>query len=214
MADTNSLIEELSRKPAARALSRPMRMVIPILGALAVYGMLALWWLEVRPDLGQQLSRPWFVAELLALVALAAGSVVAAVHAMYPDLCQRRWLLKLPYLSFMALAGILLVQLFLPADARLAIPEITAHTIECTVCIAAVALLPSALLFTLIRSGASVHPLHAGSCAVLAATAVACLALRLSEANDSVTHLIAFHYLPTLLMAALGARLGQWLLKW
>jgi hypothetical protein len=69
-------------------------------------------------------------------------------------------------------------------------------------------------MFVLLRKGASIRQLQAGSFAVLTATAIGCLTLRLSEENDSIMHLLQWHYLPTLLFAALGALAGKWLLKW
>jgi hypothetical protein len=85
---------------------------------------------------------------------------------------------------------------------------------ECALCIAAVALIPSALLFALIRKGATIRPLQAGSFAVLAASSVGGLTLRLAEANDSLMHLVVWHYLPALLFATLGAVIGKKLLRW
>ena len=85
---------------------------------------------------------------------------------------------------------------------------------ECALCIGSVALIPSALIFALLRKGASVRQFQAGSFAVLAASSIGCLTLRLAEANDSMMHLASWHYGPTVLFAALGAALGKILLKW
>jgi len=79
---------------------------------------------------------------------------------------------------------------------------------------AATAIVPAALIFALLRKGASVRPLRAGSFAVLAASGLGCLTLRLSEANDSLVHLVDWHYLPTLLFAVIGALVGRYLLRW
>ena len=105
-------------------------------------------------------------------------------------------------------------QLWMPHDSRMILPEVGTHGMQCALCIASLTLIPSALIFILLRKGASIHPLQAGSFAVLASSAIGCLALRLSEANDSIMHLVQWHYVPTFLFAALGARIGKWLLKW
>ncbi len=115
---------------------------------------------------------------------------------------------------FIALVGVIIYQLFLPVDARMVMPKAGAHGLVCALCIASVALIPSAMLFWLIRKGANVRPLQAGSFAVLAASAIGALTLRLAEANDSMLHLASWHYLPTFLFAVLGALLGKQLLKW
>jgi hypothetical protein len=59
-----------------------------------------------------------------------------------------------------------------------------------------------------------VHPLQAGAFAVLTASTIGALTLRLAEENDSIVHLVQWHYLPTLFFAVLGAFAGKWLLKW
>jgi len=102
----------------------------------------------------------------------------------------------------------------MPHDVRMVMPEISAHGMECALCIASVALVPSGLVFGLLRKGTTVRQLQAGSFAVLAASAIGGLTLRLAEANDSILHLVQWHYVPTLLFAGLGAMLGKYLLKW
>jgi len=121
----------------------------------------------------------------------------------------------LPYAVFTLLVAMVGFQLMMPTDTLMVMPEeVGAHPMECTICIASVALIPSALIFSLLRNGASIHPFQAGSFAVLASSAIGCLTLRLSEANDSIIHLVQWHYVPTLFFAALGALAGKWLLKW
>lgn len=214
--ETNELIATLSREPRAGAmLKTPAWFGSRLLLALLAYGIGAQVVLGLRPDLGQQLLRPAFVLEIMLLASLTLASAIAAVYAMYPDVRQRVRLLQVPYAIFALLALFLLFQLFMPADARMvtsASEEI--HSIECILCIAGVALLPSAVIFGLLRKGASVHPFKAGSLAVLAASGLGCLTLRLAEADDSLLHLAVWHYLPTLVFAAVGAIAGGRLLKW
>lgn len=214
--DTDELIAALSREPRARPmLKTPAWFGSLLLLVLLAYGGVAQLVLGLRPDIGVQLARPAFALEVLLLVSLTLVSAIAAIHAMYPDVRRRSWLLRAPYAIFAVLAALLSLQLFMPADARMILPAPeAAHGMECALCIGAVALLPAAAIFGLLRKGASVHPVGAGSLAVLAAAGIGCLTLRLSEVNDSLLHLAAWHYLPTLIFAALGAAAGRWLLKW
>lgn len=214
--ETNELIATLSREPrAGTALKKPAWFGSRLLLVLLAYGIGAQLVLGLRPDLGQQLLRPAFVVEIMLLASLTLAGAIAAIYAMYPDVRQRLWLLWVPYMVSALLAAFLLFQLFMPADVRMVLPAPeAAHRMECALCIGAVALLPAAAIFGLLRKGASVHPFKAGSLAVLAASGLGCLTLRLAEANDSLLHLAVWHYLPTLIFAALGAAAGRQVLKW
>jgi hypothetical protein len=64
------------------------------------------------------------------------------------------------------------------------------------------------------RNFASTHYRWAGSIAILSAFSVGALWLRLQEVNDSIVHVIEWHYLPMLAVGVVGLWLGKWLLKW
>lgn len=213
--DTKSLIEQLSREaPPERQLRPPSYFAVRLLLVMAAYAVLAQLFLGVRPQIATPLARPMFVLEIVLLAALACTGAIAAILAMYPDAYRKAWVFRLPYVVFALLVAMLTFELFAQHDLRRAIPQPGGHGMECALCIATTSLIPSALIFGLLRRGASVHPLKAGSFAVLAATGLGCLVLRLSEANDSPSHLIDWHYLPTLLFAAVGALIGRYLLRW
>lgn len=212
--NTNELIASLSREAPTSRLKSPGYFGWRLGAVLAAYGLGAQLFLQLRPDLSAQLMRPTFAVEIALLVLLTVTSAASSIFVMYPDMHQKRWVLNLPYAVFAVLAVFILSQLAMPQDARMVVPDAGAHAMECALCIASISILPSGLIFRLLRKGASVHPLRAGSFAVLAASAIGCLTLRLAEANDSLMHLAAWHYLPTLLFAALGALIGRWLLAW
>jgi hypothetical protein len=211
---TTELIEGLSQDAPKPQLKSPAYFGWRLGLVLIAYGVATQLFLHLRPDLLMQLARPTFALEILLLTLLTACSTAAAIFSMYPDSYQKSTVLKLPYIVFGVLFAFILAQLLMPQDTRMVIPNVGAHSIECTLCIASVSLIPSALIFSLLRKGASVHPLTAGSFAVLAASGIGCLTLRLSEMNDSLIHLVSWHYLPILLFAFLGAIIGQVSLKW
>jgi hypothetical protein len=168
----------------------------------------------IRADMTQQLSRGPYLIEIVLLAAVTLSSIMAAILAMYPDAYQRPRLLKIPYATLALLLLFIGIQLLMPHDARMVMPGPHVHNVECSMAIAAIAMIPSALIFALLRKGASVHPLQAGLFAALAASGISCLTLRIAEANDSLIHLITWHYLPILLFAALGALIGKRLFRW
>ncbi len=215
MNKTQSLIEQLSQdvKPV-KPMPKPRILALGLCAVMAIYGLAAQYILGLRPDLAVQFMRPLFVAETVLLVQLLFCSAFAAILSLYPDIYQKSAWLKVPFLLFALLFLLIIVQLFLPIDGRMVVPDESAHKMECALCIAAVALIPAAIIFMMLRYGATIKPLQAGVFAVLAASAVGCLTLRLAEANDSMMHLALWHYLPTLLFASLGAFLGKFLLKW
>lgn len=215
MTDTKALIARLTREAhKVTPIKAPSYLAACLIGILFTYGVAIQFFMGVRPDLAMQLSRPYFLFEILLLSVLLVTSIVASVLAMTPDSYQKTKLLILPYGVFLLLALLIVIQLFLPQDARMVIPRTGTHTIECALCIAVVALIPSAVIFALLRNGASVRQYQLGSFALLAASSVGCLTLRLAEPTDSMQHLLLWHYVPTLLFSALGACIGKWLLRW
>lgn len=216
--NSKELIEQLTKEIGPQAAQQPLRSpgyyALRLVLVLLVYGVTAESCQELRPDVIAQLGRPAYLIEILLLAMLSASSAVAAILSMYPDAYQKKRLLKLPYYLSGAFILFMAAQLFLPADPMMIIPPPGGHSIECAICVASVAFIPSALIFALLRKGASVSPIKAGSFAVLAATGLSCLTLRLAEDNDSIRHLLLSHYMPTLLFAMLGAFIGKRLLRW
>lgn len=215
MTDTQHLIAALS------ATARPVRPVRPrwymtlLLLVLSIYAICAQCWLEgFRPDLAIQLQRPLFLAELALLVAMGAGAVVAAAYAMLPDAARYRRLLWWPYVASVLMFGLVVLQLAMPHDPRMVMPDIHAHTHQCTQYIALSAMIPALLVFGMLRLGATIMPVRAGSLAVIAAVSVGALTLRLAEPNDQMLHVLFWHYLPSMGFAALGAVAGRVLLRW
>lgn len=215
MNNTADLIANLSKGLPRKQLGSPDYYALRLGVILLAYALGAQIFLGLRPDLATQFTRPMFSVEILLLVLLIVSSARAAIFSMYPDSFQRKNLSRLPYGLFILLILFMFFQFMMPHDPMMVIPStLHAHGIECTLCIASVAIVPSAFIFGLLRKGASIRPLHSGSFAVLAAAAIGCLTLRLSEANDSLIHTLSWHYIPTLLFAGLGAWIGKALLKW
>jgi len=214
MINTSDLIEKLSHEGlATKMLPNPRTMAGYLLAIIAVYGISTQCVLGLRPDLATQLTRPLFAGEIILLSSLLITSTIASVLAMYPDAYQKTQFLKAPYIVFLFLFILVGFQFFMPEDIRMIMPEV-GHGMKCTICIASFAITPSAIIFTLLRRGAIVSQLQAGVFAALASSSIGCITLRLSELNDSVVHLVSWHYIPTLLFAMIGAFIGKLLLKW
>ncbi|MBK9160067.1 MAG: DUF1109 domain-containing protein [Nitrosomonadales bacterium] len=164
----------------------------------------------LRPDLAQALQQPWFAAELALLLLVFIATSISAALLAFPDLHQKRWLAFAPGALF-ALFVLLLLSAW-----RADVPPapLPVHSIECTQDITLLSLLPAAWVFFLLRGYASTHPHWAGSIALLAAFSVGAIWLRLYEINDSIIHVIQWHYLPMLGVAFFGWIAGKYVLKW
>lgn len=215
MADTHQLIQQLSKQATPVQALRPLRHAVFLLAVLCLYAICALYLKEgVRADLMQQFTRPFFITEVMLLLSMLISAAVAAVYAMLPDTAHQKWRMRLPYLCACAMAILVVAQCFLPHDGRMVMPVAPSHTVECTLYIAASSLLPTMLIFVLIRKGASVMPMQAGALAVIASVSVGALTLRLTEANDEIMHVLMWHYAPSIICACFGALLGRYLLRW
>lgn len=213
---TQQLIENLAQKIVPiRPMQPPYILALRLGVVLLAYGCIIGWVLGLRPDLMVQFHRPFYLAEIILLAAVTISSFFAAIYLAFPDQYQYPGVTLLPLYSFALFAVLLLVQAFLPPDARMVFPASEGmQGMECTFCVASVAIIPSALMFIFLRKGATSSPPASGAYSVLAAAGLGCFMLRLSEANDSLIHLVLWHYLPIVLFAILGAFIGKILLKW
>ncbi len=211
MSDTQQLIVALSADARpVMPMMVPSRLALRLSALLAAYALVMALMLGLREDIGTYWHQPVYLTELLALFALAAASITASVFRAFPDQYQYDTVRHLPAVAFAVFFALLAFQFWLPGTPS----PVNAHGMECAICIGAVAIIPSAIAMYLIRKGASTKPLLSGMYAVLACAAIGCLVLRLIEANDGPTHLLLWHYFPTLGFAALGGIAGKFLLKW
>lgn len=209
--DLEELVDNLSRdiapiKPAPHPLTLSLRWV----ALAAVYLVLSLWISGLRPDLMQKLQEPWFAAELAILALIFFSTSLSAAVLAFPDLHQMRKTALAPAGLFVLFITIV----FFAWRADVPPASLPAHSVECTLSITLFSLLPAAWTFLSMRKFASTHCHWAGSVALLSAFSVGALWLRLHELNDSILHVIEWHYLPMLAIGLLGWWLGRRLLKW
>ena len=205
------LVETLAEDAAAvKPASHPFRLSLKWMGAAAIYLAVSLALSGLRPDLAQKFHEPWFVAEIASLLGIFIATSLSAALLAFPDLYQKRGIAFFPAWMF---ALFLLVMYFVwHADSPPA--PLPVHGFECTLSITLMTLLPAAWTFYAMRKFASTHYRLAGSIALLSAFSVGALWLRLHEVNDSIIHVVQWHYLPMLGIGLIGLWLGKMLLKW
>ena len=216
MKHTDDFIANLAADgTAVRVLPSPAELILKLSTILILYAVAVLALMGVREDLDAQLTRAVYVAEIAMLLALAATSLSAMIYRVFPDHYQDARAGTLALGTLTGFLVLLVFQFFFPSTLEYAATGTSVvHDMECTLCITAIAALPSFLAVRLLRKGASTQPFSAVAFAVLAATAVGCLVLRLSEMNDDPWHLIAWHYAPIFLYALAGGIIGRILLRW
>lgn len=211
MANLEELIDRLARDAGpVQTMPHPLTLSLGWLAGAAAYLALSLWLSGLRPDLAQKLSEPWFAAEIAALAFVLIATTLSAAVLAFPDLHRMPKTAWAPAGLFALFAAILL--LAWRADAPPA--PLPPHSFECTLGIALFSLLPAAWTFVSLRKLASTHCRWAASIALLSAFSVGALWLRLHEVNDSIAHVVFWHYLPMLAIALIGWGAGKTWLKW
>lgn len=205
------LIDSLTDKATVvKPAPHPARLTATWLAAAAIYLVVSLTLSGLRPDLMQKLQDPWLIAELITLFGIFITTSFSAALLAFPDLYQKRSLAFLP--AWMFALFLLVIYFAWQADSPAA--PLPMHSFECTLSITLMTLLPAVWTFYVMRKFASTHYRLAGSIALLSAFSVGSLWLRLQENNDSIMHVIQWHYLPMLGVGLLGLWLGKVLLKW
>lgn len=211
MKDIEQLVDQLSNEATPiRPAPSPWVLSLKWSGSAFAYLLAALAASGLRPDLAQALQHPWFAAELLLLLLILLSTLLGSALLAFPDLHQKRTLAYIPAAMF----GAFILLLFLAWRADTPPAPFPVHSFECTLDITFISLIPAALAFFVLRSYASTHPRWAGSFALLAAFSVGALWLRLYEVNDSILHVVQWHYLPMIGVGLIGWMLGARLLKW
>ncbi len=211
MKDFEKLVADLADDAApVKPASHPYLLSIKWMAAAAVYLAVALAVSGVRPDLAHALARPLFAAEVVALLLVFIATSLSAALLAFPDMHQKRGLASAP--AWMFALFVLVMLLAWRADSPPA--PLPVHSFECTLSITLFALLPALWTFYAMRMHASTHYYRGGSIALLSAFSVGALWLRLHEVNDSILHVVEWHYLPMMAAGILGVWLGRVLLKW
>jgi hypothetical protein len=178
--------------------------------AAAAYLALSFLFFGLRPDLASKFHEPWFIAEIAALVCIFVATSLSAALLSFPDMHQKRRVAFAPVITF----ALFVLVLFLAWLADNPPAPLPVHSFQCTVNIALVSLLPAIWMFFEMRKFASTHYQLAGSITLLFAFSIGAIWMRLHEINDSIMHVVEWHYLPMIAFGIAGLWLGKSILKW
>ncbi|MCR4302823.1 MAG: DUF1109 domain-containing protein [Gallionella sp.] len=211
MGKIDELIDKLAQDaPTVKPAPHPVVLSLEWTMVAAVYLGVSLIISGLRPDLMLKLQEPLFLAEIAALTGIVVTTCLSAALLSFPDLHQMRRAAFAPAIVFALFVLVILIAW--RADSPPAPPPV--HSFECTFSITMLAVLPAVWTFHVMRKFASTHHYWAGSIALLFAFSIGALWLRLYELNDSVMHVIEWHYLPMIFVGLAGMWLGRAILKW
>jgi hypothetical protein len=211
MANLDELIDGLAREAVAlKPAPQPFKLWLYLLLAALLYLAVCLGVSGLRPDAAQAWQQPWLRAEIGLLFMILLSGTLSAALLSFPDLGQHRALVRLPA-WLCAGFGVLL---YFSWRSQLPPAPLPAHDYQCTLCITLVALAPASAMLWIMRQYACTHYRAAGSIALLSAFSIGALWLRLHEVNNSIVHVLQWHYLPMLAVGLIGLCLGRALLKW
>ncbi len=208
--NTEQLIARLADTAEPLRAVRLRTLSLRWIGGFVAYAALLIAITGVAENFAAAFTHPLFAIELALLGALVISAVFASAILAFPDRYQRSRFVWLPFVLAIALIALLVVDF---NRAPIQMPPL-GHGYECLSCISLYALLPGAWLLFQLRTLASTHAGMAGAMALISSFSMGALALRVKESTDDVAHVLVWHYLPTLLVAALGVVLGRRLLKW
>jgi len=206
------LIKKLSAESAAaNPLSKPSFWLWYLIIFTAIYYLFSQFLLGVRADFLQKILEPFFAAEIFLMSLLLMSLLVLTTLMIYPDNYQKAHFFKAPKIILILFFAILAAEFFLQNNGDSILKPV--HNIECSICIAALSIAPAFYFFYILKNGISNDRKKAGFYAACAAAIIGCIALRISEPQDMISHLIIWHYFPIIFFSAIGSLIGKMVLK-
>lgn len=206
---TEALIHELSACVApVRRIERPGSGLFRWAALSTVCVVAGILTFGLRPDVGTAVRSPQFLLLAALVAALGVVSTLSALLASVPGM-DRPWTRMVPH-GILALCVGVLVCAALSGDGIGAGMGIT-----CVERIVALALLPSVLMFRVMRNAVPIAAGWVGLLAALGATAPGAFAIQFICRHDDPYHVLVWHYLPLVLAAIAGVVLGsRWRSSW
>lgn len=210
---TDDLIEALAAD-GAPVRPPPRRLAaVAVAGALAALA-LVLGWLHTRHDLMPAMRGGMFWMKAAYTAVLGLAGYLAIERLARPEGSGRKgWILGGAALALFAAAG--LIQAMYSPDVQAALHMLRGHSWHsCSRNILTLGLPMLALGLWAVRGMAPTRPVAAGFATGLFAGGVAATVYGLHCPENTFTFVALWYSLGVLLLAALGAVLGRWALRW
>jgi hypothetical protein len=208
MIETKDLIQKLaSEARATKPLRKPSYWILQFIFFALFYYVVSQVFLGFRSDIAEKFSQPFFVIEIFLMLLLLLSLLVSTALMLYPDNYQKAYFVKIPEVVLLLLIGFFVVEFFFQSEAELVVAS--THNIECSICVALLAIIPAFYFFYILRKGASLDKSRAGAISIAAASLIGCISLRLGEPQDLISHLLIWHYFLVIIFSFIGAALGR-----
>lgn len=211
---TDDLISMLAKNEPAPDLAALTRTLVALVaGGVLLSFLLVYFLLRLNPALGTVVASLWFWVRFAFVASLAGLSWWTLRRLGKPGVAGRVrwWPLLLPFIALGLLASMLLMQA--PPETRIAMLMGTTWRV-CSMLIALVSLPLFVAAFLIVRHFAPVRLRFTGAVLGLFAGAMAALVYTLHCPELSPTFLVVWYSLGMLISAAVGAALGERLLRW
>jgi len=209
---TEDLIQTLARDAAVQRLPHPGWRALIWLAISTAYvaGFVAV--MGLRPDIGAKLAEPRFLVEVGAAYMTSMMAAAAAFCAGCPGRPIWERYAPVPFLIiWLASLGEGCWRDWMRAgpDGLTLQPDLI-----CFPMIVAISIVPTLLIFIMIRRAAPIAPIATTGLATLAAAALAAAALRLFHDQDVSIMVLVWQFGSVAVLAGLGALFGRSLLRW
>lgn len=212
---TDDLIDALARDAEGTRDSAPPRRLalVAALGALAAL-VLVLAWLGTRQDLAQALLGPMFWMKAVYTAVLGAAGYLAVERLSRPDGSGRRgWMLGAAIFALCVAAGA--YQALVSPDVQAALKMLHGHSWRsCSPRILLLGLPMLGLGLWTLRGTAPTRPGLAGFAMGLFSGGVVATVYGLHCPEHTFTFIALWYSLGVLALAAIGALVGRWALRW
>lgn len=210
---TDDLIDALAQDMGPTRAPPRRLAIVAVLGALAAL-VLVLAWLRTRHDLMPAMRGGMFWMKALYTGALGLAGYLAVERLARPMGSGRRgWVLGGTVLAVFSLAGA--VQAMMSPDVQMTLHMLRGHSWH--VCSRNILMLGLPMLLLglwAVRGMAPTQPAAAGFATGLFAGGVAATVYGLHCAENTFTFVALWYSLGVLSLAALGALVGRWALRW
>jgi len=212
MMDTDRLIQTLADDGE---MPRPVgtQLAMALLVALPVAAAMLLVTLGLRPDFMSALRNPFFDTKFLVTLALAIPAIVISVHLSRPEAALGRWIWLL-LLSPIILVVAAIVEMTMPQRAPMMVRVIGKNSSLCSAAISLLSLPILAGSLLALRHGATSRPAFVGALAGVMSAALGATLYAAHCTDDSPLFVAAWYTIAVLVMAALGAAIGNKVLRY
>lgn len=210
---TDDLIRAIAEDAAPTGLHPQRSLALALAGAVAAAALLFWLLLGPRGNALASLAEPRFVLKFLVTLGLAAAAIGLVLRMIRPGATPGLWrsaLLLAPGLLLIGIAGELLA---LPAE-RWMTALVGVNSRVCLTYIPLMGLAPLGLILLALRRGAPTRPALTGAVTGLIAGGISAAFYASHCPDDSPLFVATWYVLAIAMLAALGALLGRWLLRW